>query len=471
MISGYQGSPLGGLDKELGRNRALLDEHHVHHVPGLNEELGATSAWGSQLAAQLPGAKYDGVLGMWYGKAPGLDRAADSLRHGNFVGVSRSGGGLAVVGDDPTCKSSTIPSASESLLASLHMPVFFPGHVQEVIDLGPARLRLLAGLGPVGRLQDRHERGRRGRHRPGGARPRLPGAARPRLRARAERAPARPAVAGDGAHACSACAPISPSPTRARTASTGSRARATPGSASWPAARPTTTSGTRCADLGLDERRARARRHPHPQARHDLAARAPDRARVRAAGSTRSWWWRRRARSSRPSSRSCSTAPPTLRASSASATSAGERLLPVELDLDADVIARAVAARLGRRVQLDSVERAHPHARLDRPRRAPPMLPMAPAHAVLLLRLPAQLLDQGARGHARGRRHRLPHDGAAQPRGQGRDHRHHADGRRGRAVDRPGALHRGHATWCRTSATAPSTTPARWPCAPPWPPA
>ena len=136
MISGYQGSPLGGLDKELARNRELVEQHHVRHVPGLNEELGATSAWGSQLASQLPGAKYDGVLAMWYGKAPGLDRAADSLRHGNFVGVSRTGGGLAIVGDDPGCKSSTIPSASEALLASLQMPVFFPGNVQEVLDLG-----------------------------------------------------------------------------------------------------------------------------------------------------------------------------------------------------------------------------------------------------------------------------------------------------------------------------------------------
>jgi indolepyruvate ferredoxin oxidoreductase len=136
MISGYQGSPLGGLDRELARNRELVEEHHVRHVPGLNEELGATSAWGSQLAARLPGARYDGVLAMWYGKAPGLDRAADSLRHGNFVGVSRTGGGLAVVGDDPGCKSSTIPSASEALLASLQMPVFFPGNVQEVLDLG-----------------------------------------------------------------------------------------------------------------------------------------------------------------------------------------------------------------------------------------------------------------------------------------------------------------------------------------------
>ncbi|MBA3262446.1 MAG: indolepyruvate ferredoxin oxidoreductase family protein [Thermoleophilaceae bacterium] len=136
LVSGYQGSPLGGLDIELARNRELLDEHLVSHVPALNEELGATSAWGSQLAQHLPGARYDGVLGMWYGKAPGLDRAADSLRHGNLVGVSRTGGGLAVVGDDPSCKSSTIPSASESLLASLHMPVFFPGGAAEVLDLG-----------------------------------------------------------------------------------------------------------------------------------------------------------------------------------------------------------------------------------------------------------------------------------------------------------------------------------------------
>ncbi len=136
MISGYQGSPLGGLDRELERNEKLARDHHVRHVPGLNEELGATSAWGSQLAAGLPGARYDGVLAMWYGKAPGLDRAADSLRHGNFVGVSRTGGALAVVGDDPSCKSSTIPSASEPLLASLRMPVFFPGSVQEVLDLG-----------------------------------------------------------------------------------------------------------------------------------------------------------------------------------------------------------------------------------------------------------------------------------------------------------------------------------------------
>jgi indolepyruvate ferredoxin oxidoreductase len=136
MVSGYQGSPLGGLDKELQRNGEICADHHVFHVPGLNEELGATSAWGSQLAEQLPGTKYDGAIGIWYGKAPGLDRAMDSLRHGNYVGVSRTGGGLAVVGDDPSCKSSTLPSGSETLFQSLHMPIFFPGDVQDVLDLG-----------------------------------------------------------------------------------------------------------------------------------------------------------------------------------------------------------------------------------------------------------------------------------------------------------------------------------------------
>ena len=136
FVSGYQGSPLAGLDKELERNAEICREHHVFHVPGVNEELGATAAWGSQLAAALPGARYDGVVGLWYGKAPGLDRAMDSLRHGNFAGVGRAGGGLAIVGDDPSCKSSTLPSASERALQSLQMPTFFPGSVQDVLDLG-----------------------------------------------------------------------------------------------------------------------------------------------------------------------------------------------------------------------------------------------------------------------------------------------------------------------------------------------
>ena len=136
FVSGYQGSPLGGLDKEFARQKQLCEANDVHVVPGLNEELGATSTWGAQLVGNLPGARFDGVLSMWYGKAPGIDRASDALRHANYSGVSRTGGGLIVVGDDPSAKSSTLPSASETLLESIHVPVFFPGNVQEVLDLG-----------------------------------------------------------------------------------------------------------------------------------------------------------------------------------------------------------------------------------------------------------------------------------------------------------------------------------------------
>jgi indolepyruvate ferredoxin oxidoreductase len=136
MVSGYQGSPLGGFDKELGRVRKQRDALRIEHRPALNEELGATTVWGSQLTTALPRPTADGVLGIWYGKAPGVDRAADALRHGNFVGAHPKGGLIALAGDDPSCKSSTLPSATESTLASLGMPVIYPGNVQEVLDLG-----------------------------------------------------------------------------------------------------------------------------------------------------------------------------------------------------------------------------------------------------------------------------------------------------------------------------------------------
>jgi len=136
FVSGYQGSPLGGFDREVAGLKGIAAEHEIVHRPGVNEELGATAVWGSQLATTLPGARYDGVLGVWYGKAPGVDRSADAIRHGNWVGAHPRGGVLALCGDDPECKSSTLPSASESLLAALEVPVLAPGSVQELLDLG-----------------------------------------------------------------------------------------------------------------------------------------------------------------------------------------------------------------------------------------------------------------------------------------------------------------------------------------------
>jgi len=136
FVSGYQGSPLGGLDKEILGLGEIATDHALHFTAGLNEELAATAVYGSQLAPALPGRLVDGVTGVWYGKNPGLDRAADALRHANFAGTHPHGGALALVGDDPSCKSSTLPSAAEATLAALHMPTFFPGTLQEVLDFG-----------------------------------------------------------------------------------------------------------------------------------------------------------------------------------------------------------------------------------------------------------------------------------------------------------------------------------------------
>ena len=136
FVSGYRGSPLGGLDQTLERHGKLLQDHHVVFSSGLNEDLAATAVFGSQMAGLFPNPKYDGVLGMWYGKAPGVDRSGDAFKHANYAGVGKNGGVLALVGDDPISKSSTLPSHSEVALWDAFMPTIFPGNVQEILDLG-----------------------------------------------------------------------------------------------------------------------------------------------------------------------------------------------------------------------------------------------------------------------------------------------------------------------------------------------
>ena len=136
FLSGYPGSPLGGFDIEVGRMVRRHPDLPIVHRPGVNEELGASAVMGSQLAASRPDARYDGVVGVWYGKAPGLDRATDAIRHGVFAGTSPLGGVVALVGDDPAAKSSTMPSSSDAALVDLHMPIMYPGNTAECLELG-----------------------------------------------------------------------------------------------------------------------------------------------------------------------------------------------------------------------------------------------------------------------------------------------------------------------------------------------
>ena len=136
FVSGYQGSPLGGLDQTLARATELQENAGLTLVPAVNEELAATAIWGSQVEVPGHGRSVDGVVGVWYGKAPGVDRAGDPLRHGNMCGAHPSGGVLVLAGDDPSCKSSTIPCISERTLMAYGLPVLYPGTAEEIVRLG-----------------------------------------------------------------------------------------------------------------------------------------------------------------------------------------------------------------------------------------------------------------------------------------------------------------------------------------------
>ncbi len=136
FISGYQGSPLGTFDMTIERNLRLLSDHDVVWVPGVNEDLAATAVWGSQEPLLGPLDRHDGVLGMWYGKGPGVDRCGDVFKHANYKGAAPNGGVLALAGDDPMAKSSTLPTHTEPTFYDAQMPILYPGSVQEMLDLG-----------------------------------------------------------------------------------------------------------------------------------------------------------------------------------------------------------------------------------------------------------------------------------------------------------------------------------------------
>ena len=136
FISGYRGSPLGNYDMQLQSAKQYLDDFGVVFQPGVNEDLAATAVWGSQQVHLSPGAKYDGVVGIWYGKGPGVDRSGDVLKHANAAGSSKHGGVLCLAGDDHGAKSSTLPHQSDHDFMSAIIPMLYPSSIHEFIEMG-----------------------------------------------------------------------------------------------------------------------------------------------------------------------------------------------------------------------------------------------------------------------------------------------------------------------------------------------
>jgi indolepyruvate ferredoxin oxidoreductase len=133
-LTGYRGSPLGGLDQQFMRAGRQLSQADIKFQPGINEELAATALWGTQQAELRGEGKFDGVFGMWYGKGPGVDRSGDVFRHANLAGTAKNGGVIALMGDDHTAESSTTAHQSEFHFVDVMMPILNPGGVQEIID-------------------------------------------------------------------------------------------------------------------------------------------------------------------------------------------------------------------------------------------------------------------------------------------------------------------------------------------------
>ena len=136
LVTGYRGSPLGGVDATFTKAEKFLKQNNVKFQYGLNEDLAATAIWGSQQTELRNEGKYDGVFGLWYGKGPGVDRCGDVFKHSNLAGTSKYGGVLVAMGDDHSAESSTELHQSEYALVDAMMPILSPAGVQDILDFG-----------------------------------------------------------------------------------------------------------------------------------------------------------------------------------------------------------------------------------------------------------------------------------------------------------------------------------------------
>jgi indolepyruvate ferredoxin oxidoreductase len=157
FVTGYRGSPLGGLDQQFIRAKAPLERADIRFQPGINEDLAATAVWGSQQAELRGEGRFDGVFAVWYGKGPGVDRSGDVFRHANLAGTSKRGGVLALMGDDHTAESSTTAHQSEFHFVDVMIPILNPAGVQEIIDYGLYGFAMSRFCGSWAALKCMHE--------------------------------------------------------------------------------------------------------------------------------------------------------------------------------------------------------------------------------------------------------------------------------------------------------------------------
>ncbi len=153
FVSGYRGSPLGGVDAELWRNKERLKQRRIEFLPAVNEDLAATAVLGSQQVETNARREVEGVFGLWYGKGPGVDRSGDALKHGNAYGSSPHGGVLVVAGDDHGCVSSSMPHQSDVAFMAWFMPTLQPVERCGISRVRRIRLRAEPLFGHVGRVQ------------------------------------------------------------------------------------------------------------------------------------------------------------------------------------------------------------------------------------------------------------------------------------------------------------------------------
>ena len=169
FISGYRGSPLGGLDQTLERNPELLAEHNVVFSSGLNEDLAATAVFGSQMVSLFPRPKI-------------RRRARHVVRQGAGRGSQRRRIQARQLRGHREERRRPRPRRRRSRLEVLDAaeplrgrplgrpdPDDLPGQRAGDPGHGPARLHALAHLRALGGDEDRHQCRRRGGHGRGGS--------------------------------------------------------------------------------------------------------------------------------------------------------------------------------------------------------------------------------------------------------------------------------------------------------------